>query len=54
MRAKDTRGMPSMRLITTGNPHRMNVQRHGNLNNVGSGVEAQREEKLYCELNEKQ
>jgi hypothetical protein len=30
------------------------VQRHGNLNNVVSSVEAQPEEKPYCELDELQ
>jgi hypothetical protein len=28
------------------------VQRHGNLNNLGSSVEAQPEEKPYCEVDE--
>jgi len=54
VRAKDTRGMTSTRLITAKSPHRMNVQRHGNLNNISSGIEAQPEEKLYCEVNELQ
>lgn len=40
------------RLITPREPTSDDVQRHGNLNNFGSSVEAQPEEKPYCEVDE--